>query len=311
MKNEKCPNCGGKLGVPEKLKGKPVRCPKCDLEFIPDRVRQKSESNASKDVPHSAAQPVLRSLPMPTAVADDQRESSETVTQLERSDSPLMPPKKRRKSKKKSASNTTEVAAVEPVVVAGGASDKSQSGSSQTELARAETIAAPAVAKIIQQETVEPKLTKDGKLPTLLLADEEKPRVAEKGGLKSNPIFVGLLICFSLLSSAGMLFLIESGHPEAKQEVEEARNDVVRFYQVREDQELKPYQRELREAQRAFSRGDFSAESSYYQKVMLRFHDENLTKYSGLTGSPVGDMELEKDVALLLKDAKKRAKRKF
>ncbi|MGB2501548.1 MAG: hypothetical protein ACPIA2_17755, partial [Mariniblastus sp.] len=109
MKNEKCPNCGGKLGVPEKLKGKPVRCPKCDLEFIPDKVRQKSESNASKDVPHSAAQPVLRSLPMPTAVADDQRESSETVTQLERSDSPLMPPKKRRKSKKKSASNTTEV----------------------------------------------------------------------------------------------------------------------------------------------------------------------------------------------------------
>ena len=32
-----------------------------------------------------------------------------------------------------------------------------------------------------------------------------------------------LLICFSLVSSAGMLFLIESGHPEAKLEVEESK----------------------------------------------------------------------------------------
>ena len=307
MKNENCPNCGGKLGVPEKLKGRPVRCPKCDLEFIPDELKRKSKSNGKKKSSGAAKQPAMRALTIPAGVAEDRQDSSEAVTQLERPDSPLMPPKKKRKSKKKAESSPSAVTAVEPEVVSG----KPNQDTTQPELARAETIETPTVAKIIQRETVEPKLTKDGKLPTLLLADEEKPRVSEKGGLTSNPIVIGLLICFSLVSSAGMLFLIESGHPEAKQEVEEARGDVVRFYQVREDQELQPYQRELREAQRAYSRGDFSAESSYYQKVMLRFHNENLTKYAGLTGSPVGDMELEKDVSLLLKDAKKRAKRKF
>lgn len=303
MKNEKCPNCGGKLGVPEKLKGRPVRCPKCDLEFIPDEAKAQSNTRSKKKSSGGVKLPALRALPLPTGVANAQPVEAEVVTQLERPESPLMPPKKKRKPKKRPEPAPP---AVEPEVVASTA----DSVPVQTALTQAQPIEMPAVAKIIQQETVEPKLTKDGKLPTLLLADEEKPRVKEKTGLTSNPMFVGLLICFSLVSSAGMLFLIESGYPEAKLEVEEARADVVRFYQVREDQELQAYQRELREAQRAYSRGDFSAEASYYQKVMLRFHNENLTQFSGLTGSPVGDIELEKDVSLLLKDAKKRTKQK-
>ena len=303
MKNEKCPNCGGKLGVPEKLKGRPVRCPKCDLEFIPDEAKAQSNTRSKRKSSGGVKLPALRALPLPTGVANAQPVEAEVVTQLERPESPLMPPKKKRKPKKRPEPAPP---AVEPEVVASTA----DSVPVQTALTQAQPIEMPAVAKIIQQETVEPKLTKDGKLPTLLLADEEKPRVKEKTGLTSNPMFVGLLICFSLVSSAGMLFLIESGYPEAKLEVEEARADVVRFYQVREDQELQAYQRELREAQRAYSRGDFSAEASYYQKVMLRFHNENLTQFSGLTGSPVGDIELEKDVSLLLKDAKKRTKQK-
>lgn len=303
MKNEKCPNCGGKLGVPEKLKGRPVRCPKCDLEFIPDEAKAQSNTRSKRKSSGGVKLPALRALPLPTGVANAQPVEAEVVTQLERPESPLMPPKKKRKPKKRPEPAPP---AVEPEVVTSAA----DSVPDPTALAQAEPIEMPAVAKIIQQETVEPKLTKDGKLPTLLLADEEKPRVKEKTGLTSNPMFVGLLICFSLVSSAGMLFLIESGYPEAKLEVEEARADVVRFYQVREDQELQAYQRELREAQRAYSRGDFSAEASYYQKVMLRFHNENLTQFSGLTGSPVGDIELEKDVSLLLKDAKKRTKQK-
>lgn len=299
MKYEKCPNCGGKLGVPEKLKGQPVLCPKCDLEFVPEEKSVKSTRSQEKSSKRIAKQPVLRAIPLPVGVSDDSQKVVDSVTQLKRTDSPLMPPKKKRKSKKKSESI---VPVAGPDVVAVSVTRDSE----DSKLAQAKTIEQPAVAKIIQQETVEPKLTKDGKLPTLLLADEEKPRVSERGGLKSNPIVVVLLICVSLVSSAGMLFLIESGRPEARQEVKEARKDIVRFYEVREDQELQPYQQELREAQRAYSRGDFSAEASFYQKVMLRFHNEDLTKYSGLTGSPVGDSELEKYVSLLLKDAKKR-----
>jgi hypothetical protein len=299
MKYEKCPNCGGKLGVPEKLKGQPVLCPKCDLEFVPEENSVKSTRSPEKGSKRIAKQPVLRAIPLPVGVADDSQEVAEPVTQLKRTDSPLMPPKKKRKSKKKSESTV-------PVVGSDVLPKSVTRDSKDSKLAQAKTIEEPAVAKIIQQETVEPKLTKDGKLPTLLLADEEKPRVSERGGLKSNPIVVGLLICVSLVSSVGMLFLIDSGRPEGRQEVKEARKDVERFYEVREDQELQPYQLELREAQRAYSRGDFSAEASFYQKVMLRFHNEALTKYSGLTGSPVGDNDLEKNVSLLLKDAKKR-----
>lgn len=302
MKYEKCPNCGGKLGVPEKLKGQPVLCPKCDLEFVPEEKSVKSSGSREKSSKRIAKQPVLRAIPLPVGVSDESQEVADSVTQLKRTDSPLMPPKKKRKSKKKLESTVPKV----PVVGSDVVSESVTRDSEESKIAQAKTIEQPAVAKIIQQETVEPKLTKDGKLPTLLLADEEKPRVSERGGLKSNPIVVGLLICVSLVSSAGMLFLIESGRPEARQEVKEARKDVVRFYEVREDQELQPYQQELREAQRAYSRGDFSAEARFYQKVMLRFHNEDLTKYSGLTGSPNGDDDLEKDVSLLLKDAKKR-----
>ena len=302
MKYEKCPNCGGKLGVPEKLKGQPVQCPKCDLEFVPAEKLVRSTVSQKKNSQRSANQPKLREIPLPVGVTSDRQEVADSVTQLKRTNSPLMPPKKKRKSKKKVDSSVPGVAIVGSDAVA----ESATGDSGDSDIAHAETIEQPAVAKIIQQETVEPKLTRDGKLPTLLLADEEKPRLSEDGALKSNPLIVGLLICVSLVSSAGMLFLIESGQPVAGQEVREARKDVVRFYEVREDEELQPYQQELREAQRAYSRGDFSAEASFYQKVMLRFHNEDLTKYSRLAGSPVGDIELEKNVSLLLKDAQKR-----
>lgn len=107
-----------------------------------------------------------------------------------------------------------------------------------------------------------------------------------------------------------MLIVFSMPTAENKKKVQEARANIRQFYEIREDEELKPFQIELRAAQLAHSRGDHEAEVIAYQSVMARFHAEDRNQYTGLTGSPTWDLELEELVSILLKEAK-REKRSF
>lgn len=164
-----------------------------------------------------------------------------------------------------------------------------------------------AVAKIIKTEAVQTLITKDGKLPTLQLKENNKPKKTETS-LSSNPLFVGLLVCASLVSSGVMVLMFGMPSTDSRKTVAEARENIRQFYEVRVDEELKPYQIELREAQLAHSRGDHQAEIAAYQSVLARFRAEDRNQYTGLTGSPTWDAELEDLVTILLKEANRENK---
>ena len=65
---------------------------------------------------------------------------------------------------------------------------------------------------------------------------------------------------------------------------------------------LEPYQKYLREAQRAFARGDRKTERQMYRNVLNMLRVERGTFEKGLTGSPSLDKELEEQISILLSD---------
>lgn len=162
-------------------------------------------------------------------------------------------------------------------------------------------------AKVIKVESVLPKLTKDGKLPTLQLVEDGKPKPSD--GEKSNPVLVGLLVCFSLLVSGAMLLVAGMDSSDSEKQIVESRARIRDFCEVRIEQEIAPYQLELRESQLAHSRGDVRAEIRNYEKVMARFHAEDRNRFKGITGSPTSDIELEEHVSRLLNAAKRKLKK--
>ena len=71
MKNEACPNCGGMLGVPDKLRGLPVECPVCRLEFVPGsggKTRTKKSGSKKSTKP---AKPLIRAVPLPATLSTE------------------------------------------------------------------------------------------------------------------------------------------------------------------------------------------------------------------------------------------------
>ncbi len=105
-----------------------------------------------------------------------------------------------------------------------------------------------------------------------------------------------------------MLLMFSAPPSNGKTKIAEARQKIQQFYEVEVDEELKPYQIELREAQLAHSRGDHAAEIKAYQSVMARFRAEDRSQYTGLTGSPSWDNELEDLVSVLLNEAQRESR---
>jgi hypothetical protein len=319
MKNEACPNCGGMLGVPDKLRGLPVECPVCRLEFVPGSPAKARQKDNGSGKPSKPPKPSLRSVPLPASISTDSEPvKSEKVKLVGANHEHLMPPSKPRLHAPTPESVSTHriVDEVEPAMHADSDQSELVIRRSENELASealepkplSADAAKPSVARIIKTELVKPQLTIDGKLPTLHLHDEAKPK-ANEGELKSNPVFVGLLVCFSLLTSGVMLFVVGMQPSQSAKMVLESRQSISEFYEVRIGEEVAPYQRELREAQLANSRGDFRAEIQNYEKVMARFRAEDRNRFKGLTGSPSGDIELEEHISILLSEAKRLLKR--
>ena len=349
MKYARCPNCGGRLGIPNKKRGRPIACPKCDTEFVaPDHLDQsttseKNDPAASYSDPPVRKKPSVRAIPLPgkiTSPVNDVVASkpgidlappnktasidltppsktqkvpddlsppprSASASDSQASDSPLEPPTSKLSAPEPPAppssnrsplpetpndeSNTDPTPSVEPPSPPQPTDNKRQ------------------VATIIKTETIRPSLTKDGKLPTLQLNDHLEPKPKEEP--KSNPVLLVAVLGASLVSSAIMLLMFNSESDQRGERIEKTRQKIRVFYEVRPDQEIKPYQNALRHAQLAHSREDYRTEIRAYETVMARFRDENFDQYSGLTGSQSSDRELEKWVSILLEEAKRNAKR--
>ena len=172
-----------------------------------------------------------------------------------------------------------------------------------------EAIAPPApirsVARFIATQSVAStvKLTADGKLPELSLTESEL-KSKDQGSQGTNPVLVTGAIAVSLLSSLLLLFVdFEPGVSSGERE-RDARRQIQRYLANETDANatavVLPYQANLRESQRAYSRGDRQAERQNYRRVLELLRSESKNRYSGVTGTPSGDLELEKLLSTLL-----------
>lgn len=100
------------------------------------------------------------------------------------------------------------------------------------------------------------------------------------------------------------MILVFSGLAETVRESRTQNEDreLLREFYATRGTEPKPYQVNLREAQLAHSRGDRELEIELYRNVMNRFRAEDRNPYSGLTGSPTRDLELEELLAIMLSE---------
>jgi hypothetical protein len=145
--------------------------------------------------------------------------------------------------------------------------------------------------------------TSDGKLPTLQLADSPDAKVAPAEG-QSQPVPLWLALLLVAGSTVISLLLVThdfDGSQANATTKAQARRQLTAFYGD-DLTPLAPFQVHLREAQLAHSRGDFTAERDRYRRVLALVRAEGRSQFEGLTGTPDGDKELARLLAILLAD---------
>ncbi len=159
-----------------------------------------------------------------------------------------------------------------------------------------------AVAKFITDRPGETlvRLGEDGHLPELALLEAAAPKTDKRKASQGNPALVYGALGFSLLASVAMLFLEPQSFDERATSKASARQKIVDKFIGDDKGPTKPYQRLLREAGLAHSRGDFSGERSAYLTVLGLLNSEDRNQFTGITGSALEDDDLKKWLAVLL-----------
>jgi hypothetical protein len=105
----------------------------------------------------------------------------------------------------------------------------------------------------------------------------------------------------SLLVSVVLLLFEPAGSGESSEEKGKARVEIREFYGD-EAQEPLPWQKLLRQARLAASRGDRAGERRAYRRVLDQLNSEDLSRFTGLTGTPEQDEKLRRLIGTLLRD---------
>ncbi len=279
----KCPGCTWILGIPDKVIKRKVRCPKCECHFTP-----LADSVERSTLPLFAPQHTIRN--------SEGSDIHESFTIESNPNGPASSPARVIVSKAPSVKTERQ-----PPI---------EKKTRFREPPKREPPKQPLVARIIVAETIQQAPATADNLPKLKLVEEQKP-LLERTEFSTHPVFLGILVCFSVLVSGVLLLLASQNSSGDRAALNEVRAEIERFYETRIDIELKPYQHELREAQLAHSRGDREAETSAYRNVMARFHAEDRSRFAGVTGSPTADAELEKLVSIMLGNGRSKLSRFF
>ena len=163
------------------------------------------------------------------------------------------------------------------------------------------------VARFITAEAADStlRLAADGKLPQLHLEEGPTPQKTETTARSINPLVLLGLLSMSVVMSV-VLVLVDWEAPSVSDALQKAQ---VR--QMIEDEyfgagafevnrRLEPYQLLLREAQRAYSRGDYKTQRQQYRKVLDLLRAERGPEEKGLTGSRLRDEKLMDAISTLL-----------
>lgn len=145
------------------------------------------------------------------------------------------------------------------------------------------------------------RLGEDGQLPELYLSDSDDRERAVKKPSGKNSLVLYVVLGMSLLMTVGMIFIPEEpGGDSQRERVRDARRK-IRDFHGDESAELKPYQRSLRKAQRAYSARNRRAERRAYLQVLNFLNAEDIRRsHHGLTGDKNEDELLRGYIALLI-----------
>lgn len=175
------------------------------------------------------------------------------------------------------------------------------------------------------------ELGADGHLPELALQDGPGKKSKRDKPKSSSPVLLYSILGLSMAACLAML-LIDST-PKAASETTKAgaRRELVRFFGMsddeitRRDREIKAdpkahwpwpsdkkpvglmgdgvpagWQKDLRAAKIARTRGDYAAERAYYRRVLDQLNAEDHDLHFGLTGNMEADTDLKKHVAIAI-----------
>ncbi len=144
------------------------------------------------------------------------------------------------------------------------------------------------------------ELGENGQLPHLELLEGPQRSSARKQHSESNPLVLVGVISASLCLSVLLLFTDFSQIGGGSPSKDLVRRELREFY-GKDDEPLRSYQKHLRQAQQAHSRGDFTAERREYRRVLLLLRAEGTSEYVGITGrGKEADERLEELIGKML-----------
>ncbi len=164
------------------------------------------------------------------------------------------------------------------------------------------------MARFITADSAESKLTvaADGQLPELKLQEgDKKEKVEADESTGVNPLVLFGLITLSVVMSIALaLWNPDSESTQTRREKAAARDEIAAHYfgDFDDEEPLERYQEVLREARRAYARGDLKAERRHYREVLDLLRMERKPGEKGVTGSYKRDKELQDHIIILLKD---------
>lgn len=322
------------LSAPDALLGKQVGCPRCNQQFTIGNGAAGNPSAAAPAAEGLGSGPTARFKAPPANSNPPDGAGRETISMTGGAKPvPPPPPAGAAQDKRPAAPGAQPPPASPPTpgaiagksqpgretVPMGGAppagpdsATPSQSSSSATgsppPASRPEARRpAPKQAKFISGDSSQSRINLggDGQLPELKLEEGKSSGRNREQREGANSLVLILVFGFSLGMSILMLWMPGGSSGPNETTKSEALVDLQNHYINDQPPPLEPYQRLLREAKQARSRGDYKTERARYRRVLDMLHAEGKNKFKGLTGVPSGtvppnDEHLERTLSTLL-----------
>ncbi len=143
------------------------------------------------------------------------------------------------------------------------------------------------------------ELGADGHLPELALQDDPTRKEKQAKPKQSNSALLYSVLGLSFLSSLAMLFAEVDPPSVSELSKGDARQEIVRFFGS-DDKELETWQKQLRAARLAHSRGDAETELMAYRRVLTLLKSEDRDPHVGITGHLSTDEELKRLIGIII-----------
>lgn len=143
------------------------------------------------------------------------------------------------------------------------------------------------------------ELGADGHLPELALQDDPTHKEKQPKKKQSNSALLYSALGLSFLSSLAMLFAEVDPPSVSELSKADAREEIVRFFGS-DDKDLETWQRRLRAARLAHSRGDNETELRRYREVLSSLKSEDRDPHIGMTGHLSHDEDLKRLIGIII-----------